>query len=452
MSTSSSSPTSTGNAATARHPNAARRVVITGMGINTPIGDDLDTYYNSLIAGKSAITRWKFFEHPGVYSKIGGDLSGFDWQAKLAGLKGRLPEDLHKRVRGLVKKAPFSTKISALVACDAWLDAGLGSVPDFDPSRRAILVGGHNLNENYLTTNFTTFLQDDPDYIDAMAALLMLDTDHVGTVSETLGWMGAGYTMGGACASANVALRAAIDEIRHHDHDMVMLVGSVLDFSPMGVQAMALMGAITTRSFNDAPAQASRPYDTKREGFVPSHGAGALVLEELEHALARGAKIYAEVLGCTSTLDGSHLPAPSTDGQSRTITRLLSRCGVRPEDVDFVCAHATSTPLGDRSEVNAIRTAFGSHAKKLKINAPKSMLGHTCWSAPVVETVAGLLQMERGKLHPSINIDEMDPEIDLDVCANVAVDHQINIMLKNSFGFGGMNCCALYRRFDASKA
>jgi 3-oxoacyl-(acyl-carrier-protein) synthase len=156
------------------------------------------------------------------------------------------------------------------------------------------------------------------------------------------------------------------------------------------------------------------------------------------------------VLGCTSTSDGSHLPAPSTDGQARTIARLLRSCGLTPADVDFVCAHATSTPLGDLSEINALRTVFGEHARKLKINAPKSMLGHTCWSAPAVETVAGLLQMRHGKLHPSINIDELDPEIDLDVCANQAVDHQIEVMLKNSFGFGGLNCCALFRRFDKS--
>jgi 3-oxoacyl-(acyl-carrier-protein) synthase len=229
------------------------------------------------------------------------------------------------------------------------------------------------------------------------------------------------------------------------------VVGPVLDFSQMGVHAMALLGAITYESYNDTPEKASRPYDKAREGFVPSHGAGVLVLEELGHALRRGARIYAEVLGCTATSDGCHLPSPSTDGQARTLERLLRRCEVRPDEIDFICAHATSTPLGDLSELNAIRRVFGDHAKKLKINAPKSMLGHTCWSAPAVETVAALLQMQGKKLHPSINIDELDPEVDLDVCANVAVDHEIQLMVKNSFGFGGLNCCALYRRFDASK-
>jgi len=333
-----------------------------------------------------------------------------------------------------------------LCAADAWLDAGLGE--GGDPTRRAVLVGGHNLNERYFAANYETFLHDEPDYIDSMAALHMLDTDHAGSVCEMLGWQGAAYTLGGACASANVALRSAIDEIRHHDHDVAMVVGPVLDFSQMGVHAMALLGAITYESFNDEPHRASRPYDLRREGFVPSHGAGVLVLEELGHALKRGAKIYAEVLGCTSTSDGSHLPAPSTDGQARTIERLLRRAGVRPDQIDYISAHATSTPLGDLSEVNAIKRVFGDHAKHLKINAPKSMLGHTCWSAPAVETVAAMLQMRGKKLHPSINIEEMDPEVSLNVCANVPVDHEIQLMVKNSFGFGGLNCCALYSRFD----
>lgn len=426
------------------------RVVITGMGINTPIGDNLDTFYGNLIEGKSAISKWSWIDQPGVYSKVGGDLSQYDWKTKLTGLREKLATPMGKSLNKLVKKAPFSTRISAMVAADAWLDAGLDKEESFDSTRRSVLVGGHNLNERYLTQNFITFREDDPDYIDSMAALLMLDTDHAGTVSELLGWQGAAYTMGGACASANMALRAAIDEIRHHDHDVVMCVGSVLDFSAMGVHAMALMGAITIESYNETPTKASRPYDLHREGFVPSHGAGALVLERLDHALERGAHIYAEVLGCTATADGSHLPSPSTDGQARTIARLLRRAEVRPEEVDFVCAHATSTPLGDKSEINAIKTAFGDHAHKLKINAPKSMLGHTCWSAPVVETVAAMMQMKHNKLHPSINVDNLDPEIDLDICANESQDFEINTILKNSFGFGGLNCCSLYRRFDPS--
>lgn len=420
-----------------------RRVVVTGMSIISPLGDELDHFYANLIAGRSGIVNWRFFDDERVYSRVGGDLSDYDWKAKHKALETVLPEANRARMRKIMRLAPFATRLSILAAVDAWRDAGLCFGLDF--TRIAGLVAGHNLNENYLLRNHQIFLESEPDWIDAQAAVLNLDTDHASSVNEVLGIRGSGYTMGGACASANIALRAAIDEIRHHGHDIAVMTGAAVEFSPMSLHAMALLGAITTNSFNDDPPRASRPYDTRREGFVPSHGAGTLILEELEHARARGAAIYGEVLGCVVMSDANHLPNPSPEGQAATIRRLLDDCGIAPEQVDYVNAHATSTPLGDLSELKALRTSFGLHAHRLKINAPKSMLGHTCWSAPVVETVAALLQMKYGRLHASINVETLDPEVDLDICANRAVDHQTRIFLKNSFGFGGINCCALWR-------
>ncbi|MBI4702650.1 MAG: beta-ketoacyl-[acyl-carrier-protein] synthase family protein [Deltaproteobacteria bacterium] len=426
--------------------NAKKRIVITGMAINTPLGDTLDAYFDNLIAGKSAIRHWICVDTSGVYSKVGGDLSDYDFETKLATLAGAMPEDVHKRLRKLVRRAPFSTKLSLLCAADAYLDAGLhGSV---DPTRHAVVVGGHNLNKLYLHENYVQFVEE-PDFIDSMASMLSLDTDHAASVAEMLGIHGAIYTVGGACASGNVALRNAVDEIRYHDYDVALVVGAALEYAPMDLHAMCLMGAISFQSFNDEPSKASRPYDTRREGFVPSHGSGALVVESLDHARARGARIHAEVLGVTAMSDGCHLPTPSMEGQARTMTRLLKQAGVRPEEIDFVSAHATSTPLGDLSELSAIKRVFGEHARKLKINAPKSMLGHTCWSAPTVETVAAIMQMKRGFLHPSINIENLDPGVDLDVCANRPVRHEVRCFLKNSFGFGGINCCCIMRRPEA---
>jgi 3-oxoacyl-(acyl-carrier-protein) synthase len=211
---------------------------------------------------------------------------------------------------------------------------------------------------------------------------------------------------------------------------------------------MALMGAIAFQSFNDEPMRASRPYDTRREGFVPAHGGATLILEERDAAVRRGARIYAEVLGCAANSDGNHLPQPSEEGQTIVMSRLLEDAGLHASDVDYINAHATSTPLGDLTELRSIKRVFGAHATRLRINAPKSMLGHCCWSAPTVETVAGLLQMNSGRLHRSINIDELDPEVDLDVCRDGPVDVPINVMLKNSFGFGGINCVSLWRRFE----
>lgn len=425
----------------------SKRVVVTGMSVNTAIGDTLDGFRDALMAGRSALSQWKAFPTDRVYSKVGGDLSHYDVDAKLASFDGRIPAETFKRLRKLVTRVPWTTKLSMLLAVDGWLDAGLFDA-DYDPHTQAVVVSGHNLNALYQYDTRRQF-EEEPDFIDGMTSLYSLDTDHAGCVSEVLQTRGPIFTMGAACASGNVALRTAIDEIRHHGAGTAMVVGAVLEFAPIDVHAMAIMGAITFQNFNDAPAEASRPYDTRREGFVPAHGGATLVLEEREAALRRGARIYAEVLGCAANSDGNHLPQPSEDGQARVMTRVLADAGLSPSDVDYVNAHATSTPLGDLTELKSIKRVFGDHAYRLAINAPKSMLGHCCWSAPTVETVAGLLQMRAGRLHRSINIDELDPAVDLDVCADGPRDRDVRVMLKNSFGFGGINCVSLWRRHDA---
>jgi 3-oxoacyl-(acyl-carrier-protein) synthase len=426
---------------------STKRVVVTGMAINTPIGDTLEGFLASLVAGRSAITHWKAFDTSGIYSKVGGDLTGYDVDGKLAVLKSSLSPETFQRVRKLVSRVAWSTKLSVLVAADAWRDAGIDGA-GLDPRRVGAIIGGHNLNSLYLEQNRQEYAGE-PDYIDAMFALHSLDTDHAGSVSEALQAKGPIFTVGAACASGNTALRCAVDEVRHHGMDAVVVVGAVLQFAPIDVHAMALLGAISFQSFNDEPALASRPYDTRREGFVPSHGAAALVIESLDSATRRGARIHAEVLGVESRSDGNHLPQPSEDGQTAVMRAVLEAAGVAPEQIDYVSAHATSTPLGDVTEVRSIRNVFGKHAYSLKVNAPKSMLGHTCWAAPTVESVAAILQMNAGRLHPSINVETLDPEVDLDVCQNGPVNAEINYLMKNSFGFGGINCVSLFKRHGA---
>lgn len=416
------------------------------MSVNTPIGDTLDSFLENLLNGRSAVTSWKSIQTDRIYGKVGGDLGNYDIQARLPDYETRIPEAVFSRFSKLSGRLPVLMSISMQVAIDAFLDAGyiepIG--PDNDI---ATIVAGHNLNQKYTFDNHSVF-DEEPDFIDGLFALNGLDTNHVGLVSEVLQLKGPAYTVGGACASGNMALRAAADEIRLHDIPMAAVVGAVLSFSPLDLHGMALLGAITYQSFNDAPEKASRPYDVGREGFVPSHGAAALIVEDLEHALNRGAKIYAEVLGVESSADGSHLPQPSREGQARLMKRLLKMHNVHPEEIDYINAHATSTPLGDITEIQSIKDVFGDHAYRLKINAPKSMLGHACWSAATVETVAAILQMQRGELHPSINIDELDPAIDLDICRNNRTPHDINLMLKNSFGFGGLNSICLLKKFE----
>lgn len=424
------------------------RIAITGMSINTPLGDSLDLFFDNLIAGKSAITRWTTYDTDNIYSKVGADLADYDVKDKLESFSDRLPADMYKRLRQLVRRAPWSTGLSLLMSADAWLDAGLVEQP-YDMSKVAVLVAGHNINQNYTHNNFKDF-EDDPEFIEGLLALHGLDTDHAGSISEMLQSFGPIYTMGAACASGNIALRSAVDEIRYHGNEVAVVAGAVLEFSPVDLQGMAIMGAIAHQNFNDEPQRASRPYDTQREGFVPAHGGAVLILEDYEKAVQRGARIHAEVLGVAAGADGNHLPQPSRKGQAATIRRALEDAGIAPEQVDFISAHATSTPLGDITEIASIKEVFTGHAYKLKINAPKSMLGHTCWAAPTVESVAAILQLQRGILHPSINIDNLDEEVDLDVCANNAVESHPDICMKNSFGFGGINCVSLFRRADSS--
>ena len=423
-----------------------KRVAVSGMAINTPLGDTLDGYFEGLLAGRSAITNWRFFENDGVYSKVGADLSGYDVKHKLDGLKEVIDPEMYRRTKRLLKRAPFSTQISLALALDAWRDAGLVDA-DIDLTKVGVIVAGHNINSNYAFMNRNEFVEE-PDFIDGMFAVNSLDTDHAGCVSEAIGAKGPIFTLGAACASGNLSMRSALDEIRHHGCERVLIVGAVLDMAPMDLHAMALLGAITYQSFNDEPQAASRPFDVRREGFVPAHGGAVLVVEDLELAERRGARIHAEVLAAEANADACHLPQPSKEGQARLMRKVLHVAGIKPEQIDFIGAHATSTPLGDLTETLSIKEVFGKHAYGLKVNAIKSMLGHTCWAAATVESVAAILQMNAGKLHPSINVDEMDPGIDLDVCRGKAVDHDVRLLLKNSFGFGGINCVSLLKKYE----
>lgn len=422
-----------------------KRVVITGMSINTPLGDTLDGFLQSLLQGISAIGHW---EAPGLGAGVAGSLAGYDTLSKVSELQDRIPADVAKRLLKLVKYSAWSTKFSILLALGAFLDADLFSQP-IDSERISAVVTGHNINQMYMHHNWEAFTRDPEDLdIDAAAAVKKWDSDHAGCVAEVIGIHGPVYLVGGACASGNIGLRCALDEIRHHDIDLALVVGPVFDFTSFTLHSLIAMGAISFARYGDEPSRASRPFDAGREGFVVAHGGGGLVLEELEHALRRGARIYAEILGVEVSSAASRTPAPFEEHEARVMERLLHKSGIDRRKIDFVSAHATSTVLGDLAEIRAIRRVFGEHAGKLKINAPKSMLGHTIWSSAVVETVASVLQMCAGWLHPSINIDRLAPEIDLDVCANHAVQYPVRFMLNNSFGFAGINSASLIARYE----
>lgn len=423
-----------------------KRVVITGMGTINPLGDNLEDFYNNLIAGKSGIKKFESIDLSNVECKIGGDLGDYDAMKAVEKFKDDLGDD-YKRVKKLIRTTTFSAKMTALASLAAYKDAGLFNV-DIDPFKANVIVAGHNLNSNYIYKNGLQF-QEEPAWTDPLGGVNAPDPNVAGVTSEVLNLKGPMFTIGGACASGNLALRSGCRDIRSGESDYCVVAGAPFDVSPTDIHASVFINAVVVKPYyQENPEFASRPFDGERCGFLYSHGAGTLVLESLESAKARGAHIYGEVLAVKAGANACHLPLPGAEGQVRVMKEVLKMADVKPEQVDYVNCHATGTPKGDLQEILAIKEAFGDHAKNLKLNAPKSMLGHTCWASPIIETIGGLLQMKYGKLHPTINIDTIDPDIDLDICANKAVDHQINYMLKNSFGFGGVNCVSLIKRYE----
>lgn len=424
-----------------------RRVVITGMGTINPLGDSLDQFYNNLIAGRSGVKRWESIDLSEVECKVGGDLGDYDCNAGLQRFKEFLPEDHFKRVKRIFRSTTFSAKMATLCALKAFLDAGLFGL-EIDPHKTSILAAGHNFNSNYIFENVKLYLED-PEYIHVLSGVEAIDPNIPAILSEVLRIFGATFTIGGACASGNLALRDGYRDIVTGEYERSIIAGAPFDVSPADIQASVIIQAVVVKpEYQKSPEKASRPFDIGRCGFVYSHGAGCLILEELETALTRGASIYGELLGVKAGSNANHLPSSVAENQARIMRDLLKHTGTSPEQVDYINCHATGTPVGDLEEIRAVKMAFGDHANRLKLNAPKSMLGHTCWGSPIVETIGGLLQMKNGVLHPSINIDELEPEIDLDVCADGPVEHRIEYMLKNSFGFGGLNCCSLIKRYE----
>jgi len=416
------------------------------MGVVTPIGDTIETFWTSLVSGRSGIGRWKRPIDERCYARIGGDLSDFDLAAHL-GRQPRYAPHLVKRCLSLMRASPLVPKLVAAAALQAYHDAGL---PGFrDAGRIGHVMAGHNVNAGYIVQNVLTFHQSDPDYIEPLFGLLCLDTDVLAASSELLSLSGPSFTVGGACASGNMAILAALDLLRAGRAGAMLVSGAPIELEPVALHGWTMLEALSYQSFNDAPERASRPFDALREGFVPSECAGAVVLEPLDGARARGARIHAELLGAATTSDACRLTRPDLDGQVRAIQLALDDARVDAVDVDYINAHATSTRLGDAVEASAITRVLGERARRIPVNATKSMIGHCLSAAGVVEAIATVLQLTHGIVHPTINQEQSDPEIDLDVVPNRARHAAVSLALSNSFGFGGLNSSIVLGRFDA---
>jgi 3-oxoacyl-(acyl-carrier-protein) synthase len=419
------------------------RVVVTGAAVNTPLGDTLDGVLDALVAGRSGIAPWRAFAVPEVGCFVGGDLTGYDARAKAASLRPSLPPEVGQRLERLLRRIPWSAQLSVCVAADAAIAARFWDRSP-DPDGTAVLVAGHNLSPRYAHENWKKF-QAEPDYLDALAAVHMPDTNHAACVSEVLGTRGAIGTVGAACASGNYALRAALDELAE-GAACAVVVAPIYEYAPTTFQALGLMRATSEATAGEA-ARASRPFDASRDGFVPSHGAAALILEPLDLARERGAPLLAEVLAAEGGSDACHRPPrPSPPDQAALIRGVLDRAGISAGELDLVSAHAASTPAGDVAEAEALALALGEHGGTVPVNAAKSMLGHTGWSAALVEIALAVAQMRRGEVHGTANLSERDPAIGLRLGDSEA--RSVRTVLKNAFGFGGLNCVSVLRSVE----
>ncbi len=411
-----------------------KRVVVTGMGALTPIGNNIEAYWEGLRTGKSGSAPITYFDTEKFKTKFACELKGYN------------PEDYfdRKEARKLDRFAQY-----ALVSSDeAIADSGI-DLNNVDKFRVGVVWGAGIGGLETFQNEVIGFAEGDgtprfnPFFIPKMIADIA-----PGNISIKHGFMGPNYTTVSACASAANAMIDALNYIRLGHCDVIVTGGSEAAVTMAGMGGFNAMHALSTR--NDSPETASRPFDATRDGFVLGEGAGALILEEYEHAKARGAKIYAEVLGGGLSSDAYHMTAPHPEGIGvvKVMENCLQNAGLNPEDVDAINTHGTSTPLGDVAELKAISKVFGDHAPNININSTKSMTGHLLGAAGAIEAIASILAMEHGMVPPTINHSVVDEQIDpsLNLTLNKAQKREVNVAMSNTFGFGGHNACILFKK------
>ena len=409
-----------------------RRVVITGIGVVSPVGKDLPSFWESLKAGRSGIGRISAFDTEKFDCQIGGEVRGYDPMPYY-----KTPKDVRRTDR-YTQLAMGAAKMSL---DDSGLD--LGSV---DLDRTGVMIGSGVGGLATMETQVGQMLTKGPNRTSPFMIPMMISNMASGFISMEYGLRGPNMAIVTACATANHCMGEAWRIIKFGDADVMLTGGSEACIVPVGIAGFAAMRALSVR--NNEPERASRPFDKDRDGFVMGEGAGVIILEEYEHAKKRGARIYCEVTGYGLTADAYHMSAPSPDGEgaARCMAMAMKHAKVNPEEVDYINAHGTSTPVGDVCETKAMKRAFGEHAKKgLAVSSTKSMTGHLLGAAGAVEMAACVMAMRDGVLPPTINLDNPDPECDLDYVPNKAREKKVKIAISNSFGFGGHNSSLLIR-------
>jgi 3-oxoacyl-[acyl-carrier-protein] synthase II len=406
-----------------------RRVVVTGLGVVCPVGNTVEEAWSNLIAGKSGIGPITRFDATAFACRFAGEVKGFDVAAYLPPKEARhMDTFIHY---GLA------------AAIQAWKDCGL-QVTEASAERIGVNIGSGIGGLPRIEETHGEFVERGPRRISPFFVPASIINMISGHMSILYGMKGPNLAVVTACTTGLHAVGLSARMIGYGDADVMLAGGAEATISPLGIGGFAAARALSTR--NDDPATASRPWDKDRDGFVLGEGAGVLVLEEMQHAKARGARIYCELVGFGMSGDAFHMTAPDLDGPRRSMVAALADARIAPDKVQYLNAHGTSTPLGDKNESEAIKLAFGAHARKLVVNSTKSMTGHLLGGAGGIESVFTALALHRQVSPPTINIFNQDPECDLDYCANAARELKVDYAVKNNFGFGGTNGTLVFGR------
>lgn len=418
---------------------------ITGMGILSSIGADVPGFAASLRRGTSGIAATAAHIEPKLSVSLAAEIRDFAFLEKLDRC-GELPDSLARKARRLGQRAPYAIQVSILTALEAWRMAGLCG-GQAAPERSGLVVAGQNTTQNYQYGLIPKFMQN-PEYLSARYGLEFLDTNQIGVLSELLDIRGEGLVVGGASASGNVALIKAFQAVRSGLLDVCLVAGIVADLSPMDIQGFYNMGAMGGRKFAQRPDQACRPFDAAHEGFIYGQAGACVILESAASAERRGVPLLADFRGGSMNLDGNSSSNPTVEGEMKAMLAALEMAGVSPAELDYVNAHGSSSPLGDKTEAEAISRICAGRAPEVRVNATKGLTGHCLYSAGVVEAVATVIQIREGFLHPNKNLE--DPiHKGLRFCGAEAADFRIGTALSNSFGFGGINTSIVLGRHAA---
>ena len=410
-----------------------RRVVVTGLGCISPVGNTVQDAWANILAGKSGIDLITKFDTSNFACKIAGEVKGFDLESYISA----------KDARAMDSFIHFGIAAAAQAVQDAGLPTG-DALDEELATRIACVIGSGIGGLPLIENTHAELVNRGPRRVTPFFVPASIINMVAGHVSMRFGFKGPNLSVVTACTTGLHCIGEGGRMIEYGDADIVVAGGTEATISPLGVGGFAAMRALSTR--NDDPQTASRPWDKDRDGFVLGEGAGVMVLEEYEHAKARGAKIYAELCGFGMSADAGHMTAPNMDGPRRAMLGALRNAGINADQVDYLNAHGTSTPLGDINETNAIKAAFGDHAHKMVVSSTKSMTGHLLGGAGGIESIFTVLALHQQKIPPTINLHNPDPECDLDYCANTARDAKLDIAVKNNFGFGGTNGSLVFRR------